>query len=297
MLKSAIWKRALEQSGGRTPPAFVSGLIHSVRQGYICGMHSHPAVEIVYHATGRGETRVAGRSIPFQEGSAVVYAPQEKHDQSMASDGEDLCVQVALPRNVCSKLASGFFVPRIGQLWLIAEIQNLCRSRAQPGGLEQRVFDLRATAVLLALVDIATKASREDALPPSDRHVIQAEEFMGEHFARIASLHEVAKHVGVSHDHLRHLFRKARGCSLVRYLNELKVSRAKILLTNSPLPLKQIAATCGFKDEYYFSAVFRRLTNLSPGLYRNKGFPAFPSSSDRPLQQSSTARRTGRTRD
>lgn len=239
-------------------------------------MHSHPAVEIVYHATGRGETRVAGRSIPFQEGSAVIYAPQEIHDQSMASDGEDLCVQVALSGRVCRKLEGGFFVPRIGQPWLIAEIQNLCRSRAQPGGLEQRVFDLRATAVLLALVDIVTKASREDALPPSERHVMQAERFMSEHFADIRSLRDVAGHVGVSHDHLRHLFSKARGRSMVRHLNEIKVARAKILLANSPLPLKQIAATCGFKDEYYFSAVFRRLTNLSPGLYRNKGLPACP---------------------
>ncbi|MEI6072884.1 MAG: AraC family transcriptional regulator [Verrucomicrobiae bacterium] len=240
-------------------------------------MHSHPAVEIVYHATGQGETRVAGRSIPFQARSAVIYAPQEIHDQSMAADGEDLCVQVALPRSVCRKLDGGFFVPRIGQPWLIAEIQNLCRSRAQPGGLEQRVFDLRAAAVLLALVDIATKASREDALPPCERHVMQAEQFMGEHFASISSLRDVAEHVGVSHDHLRHLFTKARGRSMVRHLNEFKIARAKILLTNSPLPLKQIAATCGFKDEYYFSAVFRRLTSVSPGLYRNNGLSLAPA--------------------
>ena len=274
MLKTAIWKTALAWPAGQNPPAFVSGLIHSLQRGYTCAMHSHPAVEIVYHASGRGETRAAGRSIPFHEGSAVVYAPHEMHDQSMASDGEDLCVQVALPGSMCRKLACGFFVPRLGQPWLIAEIQNLCRSRAQPGGLEQRVFDLRAAAVLLALVDIATKASREDALPPSERHVMQAEQFMGEHFAGISSLRDVAEHVGVSHDHLRHLFSKARGRSMVRHLNEVKVARAKILLTNSPLPLKQIAATCGFKDEYYFSAVFRRMTNLSPGLYRNKGLPS-----------------------
>ena len=284
MLNSAIWKTALDQSARQPPPAFVSGLIHSVRRGFTCGMHSHPAVEIVYHATGRGETRAAGRSIPFHEGSAVVYAPHEMHDQSMASDGEDLCVQVALPGSVRRKLVCGFFVPRIGQPWLIAEIQNLCRSRAQPGGLEQRVFDFRAAAVLLALVDIAMRASHEDALPPSERHVMQAEQFMGEHFASISSLRDVANHVGVSHDHLRHIFRVARGRSLVHRLNEIKVARAKILLTNSPLLLKQIAATCGFNDEYYFSAVFRRLTSVSPGLYRNKGISRLPPRMRQPAE-------------
>jgi len=271
MLNSAIWKMALDQSSGQKLPTFVSGLIHSVPLGYNCGMHSHPAAEIVYHSSGRGETRVDGQSLSFQEGSAVIYAPHQYHDQTMATDGEDLCVQISLPGSVHRKLVGGFFVPRIEQPWLIAEIQSLCRTRAQPGGLEQKVFNLRAVAVLLALVDIATKASRRDALPPSERHVMQAEQFIGDHFASISSLREVADHIGVSHDHLRHVFRKARGLSLVRRLNEIKVARAKILLANSRLPLKQIAATCGFKDEYYFSAVFRRLTNLPPGLYRNNG--------------------------
>lgn len=265
------WKTALDQSSAQELPVFVSGLRHCVPRGYQCGMHKHPAVEIVYHATGRGETRVAGQSITFQEGSAVIYGAEEYHDQTMATDGEDLCIQIALPRQVRRRLDGGIFAPDVGHAaWLIAEILDLCRSRAQPGGMEQRVFDLRAAAVLLALVEIATKASHEDALPPSERHVMQAEQFMGEHFANIHSLREVAEHVGVSHDHLRHLFKNARGRSLVSQLNEIKVARAKILLRNSLLPLKQVAATCGFTDEYYFSAVFRRLTNLSPGSYRNK---------------------------
>lgn len=271
MSKSAIWKTALDYFPGYSQLNFVSGLIHSVPRGFHCGMHSHPAAEIVYHAVGRGVTRLAGQSVSFQEGSAVIYAPQEIHDQSMDAEGKDLCLQITLPGKVCRKLDGGFFVPRIGQPWLITGIQNLCRSRAQPGGLEQRVFDFRATAVLLALVDIATKASREDALPPSERHVMHAEQFMGEHFADIRSLRDVADHVGVSHDHLRHLFKMVHGRSMVRRLNEIKVARAKILLANSLLPLKQVAATCGFKDEYYFSAVFRRLMNFSPGLYRNRG--------------------------
>lgn len=270
MLKTAIWKSAFAETSSHPPLTFVSGLVHSVSRGYYCAQHSHPAAEIVYHSTGSGITSVAGEKVHFEEGSAVIYAPEESHDQAMTSDGEDLCVQIALPAGLSRKLGGGFFVPRVSQPWLSEEIQQLCRSRGQPGGLEQRVFDLRASAALLALVDIGTKASREGSLPQAERHVMQAEQFMSDHFAEIRSLRDVAAHVGICHDHLRHLFRKARGHSLVRQLNEIKVARAKILLTNSPLPLKQIAGACGFRDEYYFSAVFRKLTKFSPGLYRSK---------------------------
>ena len=34
--------------------------------------------------------------------------------------------------------------------------------------------------------------------------------------------------------------------------------------------MKQIATMCGFKDEYYFSAVFRKFTATAPGAYQNK---------------------------
>ncbi len=270
MLKTAKWKSAFAGTSSRLPLTYVSGLINSVSRGNYCGMHSHRAAEIVYHSAGSGITSVAGTKVHFEEGSAVIYAPQEPHDQLMESDGEDLCVQIALPPGMARRLKAGIFVPRVNQPWMIEEIQQLCRSRGQPGGLEQRVFDLRASALLLALVDIATKASREDSLPQAERHVMQAERFMGEHFAEIRSLREVAAHVGISHDHLRHLFRKERGRSLVRQLNEIKVARAKVLLTHSPLPLKQIAMSCGFRDEYYFSTVFRKLTKASPGMYRSK---------------------------
>ena len=47
-----------------------------------------------------------------------------------------------------------------------------------------------------------------------------------------------------------------------------RIERAKTLLVHSQLSLKQIATLCGFRDEYYFSAVFRRFADLPPGRYR-----------------------------
>jgi len=198
----------------------------------------------------------------------VIYGAGEAHDQVMDSGGEDLCVQIAPPEKARRGFAEGFLVPPIEQPWLIEEIQQLCRSRAQPGAWEQRILNYRATAVLLALVDFAADASRKNALPLSERHVLKAEHFIGLHFPKLDSLHEVARHVGLGLDHLRHVFKRQRGKSLIQHLNEVKVGRAKTLLASSPFPLKEVAALCGFRDEYYFSAVFKRFTHMSPGEYR-----------------------------
>jgi transcriptional regulator GlxA family with amidase domain len=158
----------------------------------------------------------------------------------------------------------------IDQPWLIEEIEQLTQPHARPGPLDQRIFNLRATALLLELVRQAASVSHEKSLPAADRHVFLAEQYIGRNFATLESLDEVAAHVGVTPDHLRHVFKQARGESLVQYLGKIRVARAKTLLTSSPFPIKQIAGLCGFHDEYYFSAAFRRIARISPKEYRRQ---------------------------
>lgn len=265
----AIWTRALESIGNETL-SFSAGLRHTVAKGYYCPTHSHPAVEIIHHATGAGTTCVAGNPQDFTPGSVLVHAPEELHDEKVTVRGEDLCVQILLPENLNQRLRQGFFVREISAPWLVEDIQQLSQTQARPGTFEQKIFDLRATAVLLELTRQAATVSTELNLPPAERHVLQAEQYIGDHFASIRSLEDVAAHVGITHDHLRHIYKKRRGESLIRHLGKVRVARAKTLLMNSPLPLKQIAGLCGFHDEYYFSASFRRLVSMSPSQYRQK---------------------------
>ncbi|PTX96357.1 hypothetical protein DB345_10595 [Spartobacteria bacterium LR76] len=200
----------------------------------------------------------------------VVYAPREVHDQHAEEECEDLCIQVELPPGAARKLRYGFLLESGEGDWLVGEIESLSRSYADGGGLDQRVLDLRVTAVLLALVRRACEASESLRISTAERYVRQAERFVRERFADIESLREIAGHVGLSESHLRHLFRSVRKRSLVGYLREVRIDRARVLLVTSPHGLKQIASMCGFADEYYFSAVFRRMVKTSPGQYRLK---------------------------
>ena len=268
MLNSEIWRNALSGQNDIWLPRFVTGMRTSVLQNGYCRPHAHQVTEIVFHPKGRGQTLLNGQVVPFEEGSAVIYAAGEYHDQRMETDGEDNCVQLALPPKISSKLKTGIYIPHVEELWVVDGLRQLSRSRAQPGECEQRILDLRASALLLALVQAAFANSEYLATSVSERRARKAEQFIQDHFATIVSLREVAEFTEVSHDHLRHLFKEIKGKSLISYLNEVRVARSRMLLMASPLPLKQIAAMCGFKDEYYFSAVFRKLTGFSPGSYR-----------------------------
>ena len=269
MAQLSAWTNLASRFDSAPPLKFVHGMRHTVARGLCCEVHSHQAVEIVFHPTGRGVSRVEGEPIrPFRAGDVVVYAPGQPHDQVMETAGDDFCVQVALPKRNGAVPRASFHVAAVDDPSLLDDLRALSQDRVSVSRTEQLILNLRATSALCTLIHLASTRQPLDAVRGPERHVGAAEHFIRTHFAGIRSLREVAASAGIGYDHLRHLFKACRGRSLVQYLNEVRLERAKTLLIHSRLPLKQIATMCGFHDEYYFSAVFRRQVRMPPGRYR-----------------------------
>lgn len=251
------------------PLRFVHGMRHAVAQGLCCAVHHHGEVEIVFHPTGRGLSRAQGQpDASFDAGDAIIYAAGQPHDQLMEIPGEDICVQVALPIWTRNPPRHGFRVAAIEDSGLLDDLYSLSQDRVRVSRAEQIILNLRATSTLCTLIHLASKLALEDSSVTGGGYVPAAERYIREKFAVIRALGEVAAAVGIGYDHLRHLYKAQRGRSLVKYLNAVRLERAKTLLTHSRLPLKQVAMMCGFRDEYYFSAVFRRHVRVPPGRYR-----------------------------
>ena len=52
------------------------------------------------------------------------------------------------------------------------------------------------------------------------------------------------------------------------YLNSLRMNRAKFMLRNYNMTLKEVAVTCGYTDIAYFCRVFKKSTSGTPTEYR-----------------------------
>jgi AraC-like DNA-binding protein len=265
----APWSRFMARQMKNPPLVLLSGVRHSLRRTSHAPMHSHPAIEIVYHPTGKGVTRLKNkRVIPFSESDIVVYAPNEMHDQQMEIDGEDLCLRIGIARGRRDVPKSCFAVTAVEDPTIIDDIRMLSLGRGRISPAEQTIFNLRATSTIHALVHLACSRHQSPDEPGTKQHVLKAEDYIRRHFSTIKTLPEVSGAIGISYDHLRHAFKQLRGMNLVRYLNDVRMDHARTLLVHSRLPLKQVATMCGFSDEYYFSAVFRSFAGIPPGRYR-----------------------------
>jgi len=262
------WERFLKQQIGGKPLLFAHGMRHPARVRTYCPRHRHSALEIVYHPVGKGVTQVDDGEIRFDEGSVVIYAPRQEHDQRMEKDGEDLCLKIETAPGSPTFPPHSLYVPHVNSPAVLEDIRALAEGDTGETATQKGIFDLRATVILLTLLSEALEAWKQEKTSRTERYILQIEAYMRENFHKMESLADLSREIGISPDHLRHLFKASRGKSLIRRLNELRIARAKALLVHSQLSLKQIATLCGFKDEYYFSVVFKKLTLTAPGYYR-----------------------------
>ncbi|MCU0927018.1 MAG: helix-turn-helix domain-containing protein [Hydrogenophaga sp.] len=89
-----------------------------------------------------------------------------------------------------------------------------------------------------------------------------------------AALPRLAAHMGVSERHLRRVFEAQIGVSPLQYLLTRKLLTAKQLLTDTRLPVTQIAASSGFASQRRFNAAFASHYGMSPTQMRgHQGAP------------------------
>jgi AraC family transcriptional regulator len=157
----------------------------------------------------------------------------------------------------------------------IKALQSLCQ-RAGPG---QSVAVLRHISAAL-LVSCLTEIERADSLPaatPRGHGVALVQEiqaFIADRAAEDISLDFLAERFGTSRRHITRLFRERTGLSIAEFHRSMRISLARRMLTDTDLPVGEIAFRVGFESGSALSRAMRRADDSSPsGIRRAKARP------------------------
>ena len=102
------------------------------------------------------------------------------------------------------------------------------------------------------------------------------------HDGSASSLPAIADRLGVTDRHLRRIFQAAHGVAPRDYLATQRLLLAKQLLTDTALPVTQVALASGFESLRRFNAAFAERYRLNPTQLRRQG--ADPATADKPLR-------------
>lgn len=83
------------------------------------------------------------------------------------------------------------------------------------------------------------------------------------------TIQEIAQELGISYSSFRKLFKEHTGFAPAHYQQNLKLQRAKELLSTTDESIKEIAYRLNFESPDYFSAKFKIQTGMKPSDFRN----------------------------
>lgn len=114
--------------------------------------------------------------------------------------------------------------------------------------------------------ELSPPAKEEQSSPPSSAFGALVE-YAKVNFTEKITLNQLAKQFSLSENYICNLFAKHYNSTLTKFVTELRMQEAARLVRETPHPIKEIAALCGYGDYFYFNKVFKSFYNVSPGMY------------------------------
>lgn len=152
-------------------------------------------------------------------------------------------------------------------------MQRMAAEAIQPGFGSDILVDALSAALK---VDLTRYFARSRSEQPASVGVLapwqlrRLEEYVHATNAGGMRIADLASLVEISPSHLARTFKKTTGRTVHQFVEEARIARAAALLSDTTMPLKQIAAQVGFGTPSSFSQAFRRATGVAPGQFRDE---------------------------
>jgi AraC family transcriptional regulator len=224
------------------------------------------ALELV--VAGEGAVRLNGVEHPLRPGSLFHYDRttrlEIRADPARPMAKYFLCLTGA--RAAARLRAAGIRPAGLVHLAMFTEVQRVWEDLIREGGHHRataaRIAAALAEVLLLKIEDLAGSSGRTGAA--AEEAFLRCRGAIEAQAARLATLGDITRAVGVEASHLCRLFRRFQGLSPYQYLLHRKMALAAELLMDPNTLVKEAAAHVGFADPYHFSRCFKKVHRVAP---------------------------------
>ncbi len=168
-------------------------------------------------------------------------------------------------KNFREKLLSAKIHPEILSAF-VNELFDESERNLLPSPLQAENFSEWFSRLEKFLTDLRGRQGKE-YLHPAIRLALR---YIEAHYREEISQTTVAEAVHLNPSYFSTLFKKSLGQGFSDYLTELRIEQVKKRLATTSEKIKAVSTTEGFNDYQYFCKIFKRLTGLTPGQYREK---------------------------
>lgn len=227
--------------------------------------------ELVLIIGGRGEAVIENKVFFLKTGNMLYFSPGLRH--SMRSSGEEplvfygvhfSCLDAAFHNGQWKCESSREALPvrnmfetaGYQRMELLFQKLNCCWNEKSPG------YEMICRSVLLEILSQCMCQFEGNYAVRKKIEALLA--FINQNLERRITVGELAKRADLSPDYLAAQFKCITGCTVIQYINRSRIDRAKPLLLDENLKIREVAERLGFCDEFYFSRTFKKYEGVGP---------------------------------
>ncbi len=117
------------------------------------------------------------------------------------------------------------------------------------------------------LVTLALSGQEDAEMSATAKKIVR---YIHDNIRRPISLETVAEEMYLSESYVARIFKRELRTSVGHYITRQKMRLGCAMLTNTDLPIAEIARQIGFANQYYFSSTFSRQMGMTPTAYRKR---------------------------
>lgn len=235
--------------------------------------HFHDYYVIGFIEAGRRSLSCKNKEYTIGQGNILLFNPNDNHS-CVQCDGGTLDYRGL---NISKETMSSLVEEITGKRTLLGFSENVIKNdelNSYLHSLHQKIMDgskeFEKEEMLLLLISLLIEQYGQpfsNCIPECSKEIENTCTFMEEHFSEHITLEELCKCSGLSKSTLLRAFTKSKGVTPYRYLQALRIDRAKALLEQGVSPIDAAIQT-GFSDQSHFSNFFNMFIGLSPAAYK-----------------------------
>jgi AraC-like DNA-binding protein len=231
--------------------------------------------QLLYNPEGSGVFRSATvPETPIKAGDIFLLFPGEWHSYHPCTETGWKSYWIGFKgKNMDDRVRAGFLSPAkpIYHVGFSSQIDDMFRFALKTAQEEAAYVQQTLAGVVNLLIGLMYSLERNIVLNTNQEHVDMVNKArlrIRESLEADLTIQQIAAEMGVSYSNFRKLFKEFTGISPSLYQQDLRLQRAKELLTTTDLSIKQIAYQLRFDSPDYFSSKFKVKTGMKPSDFR-----------------------------
>lgn len=228
--------------------------------------------QLIYIAEGMGEYLLDGEKRRVTAGNVLLYAPGEPQIYRYYSQDSPSIYWIHFTGYAVEKILEKYQISS-GYVGVDIQLQEIFREIIRELQLKKKCYEDVTELMFYKLLALLCRAKMMRETPSKYHNQFDSLIVMlNQNYQKQWTIQQMAEYCSLSQSYFWHSFKNVMKVTPMQYLSDLRMTKAKELLSGSDISISSVAAILGYEDPMYFSRAFKKYTGVPPKAYRKDCF-------------------------